>query len=113
MDKQGYLKKSQKSTLGISLLEKCPSIDTTAPKTMPTTHAAIIDFMAFVRKFSVKMFDEPIKTFGEFAKALTISITPSQPSHTTVSKFILYLISTTKTVLKIPRDNEEKVHMKL
>ncbi len=49
VDKEGYLRKSVKSQLGIELLKLCPEIDKKGPKTAPRTHAAVIDFMALVR----------------------------------------------------------------
>ncbi len=75
VDKEGYLRKSVKSQLGIELLKLCPEIDKKGPKTAPRTHAAVIDFMALVRKVPLKNLDPPVNTFCDFAVALTSLIT--------------------------------------
>ena len=75
VDKDGYLRKSAKSQLGTELLKLCPQIDIKGPVTPPQTHAIIIDFMALVRKVSLKKLDPPIKTFHDFANALTFMVT--------------------------------------
>jgi hypothetical protein len=75
VDKNGYLKKPTKSQLGTELLKLCPLIDKKGPETSPRTHAIIIDFMAFVRKIPLKKLDPPVKTFHDFALALTSMVT--------------------------------------
>ena len=75
VDKDGYLRKSVKSQLGIKLLKLCPQIDKKGPETTPKAHAIIIDFMAFVRKIPIKKLHPPIKTFHDFAIALTSMVT--------------------------------------
>ena len=52
------------------------TIDKKGPETPPQTHAIIIDFMALVRKKSLlKKLHPPVKTFHDFAIALTSMIT--------------------------------------
>ena len=75
MDENGYLRKSVKSQLGTELLKLCPLIDKKGPETPPQTHAIIIDFMALIRKVSLKKLHPPVKTFHDFAIALTSMIT--------------------------------------
>ncbi|KAI4829411.1 hypothetical protein KUCAC02_023452, partial [Chaenocephalus aceratus] len=75
VDKDGYLRKSAKSQLGTELLKLCPQIDKKGPETSPQTHAIIIDFMALVRKVPLKKLDPPVKTFHDFAIALTSMVT--------------------------------------
>ena len=75
VDKNGYLKKSTKSQLGTELLKLCPLIDKKRLETPPPTHAIVIDFMALVRKIPVKKLNLPVKTFYDFALALTSTIT--------------------------------------
>ena len=75
MDEDGYLRKSVKSQLGTELLKLCPLIDKKGPETPPQTHAIVIDFMALVRKVPLKKLDPPVKTFHNFAIALTSMIT--------------------------------------
>ncbi|KAI4824268.1 hypothetical protein KUCAC02_012791 [Chaenocephalus aceratus] len=75
VDKDGYLRKSAKSQLGTELLKLCPLIDKKGPETSPQTHAIIIDFMALVRKVPLKKLDSPVKTFHDFAIALTSMVT--------------------------------------
>ncbi|KAJ4939550.1 hypothetical protein JOQ06_028998, partial [Pogonophryne albipinna] len=75
VDKDGYLRKSAKSQLGTELLKLCPLIDKKGPETSPQTHAIIIDFMALVRKVPLKKLDPPVKTFHDFAIALTSMVT--------------------------------------
>ncbi|KAF3852772.1 hypothetical protein F7725_006127 [Dissostichus mawsoni] len=75
VDKDGYLRKSAKSQLGAELLKLCPLIDKKGPQTSPKTHAAIIDFMALVRKVPLKKLHPPVKTFHDFAIALTSMVT--------------------------------------
>ena len=53
----------------------CPLIDKKGPETSPQSHAIIIDFMAFVRKVPLKKLDPPVKTFHDFAIALTSMVT--------------------------------------
>lgn len=60
--------------LGLSCL-LCPLIDQKGPETSPQTHAIIIDFMALVRKVPLKKLDPPVKTFHDFAIALTSMVT--------------------------------------
>ena len=43
-------------------------------RTIPKTHAIIIDFMALVRKIPLKKLDPPVKTFHDFAIALTFIV---------------------------------------
>ena len=74
----GYLRKSVKSQLGTELLKLCPLIDKKGPETPPQTHAIVIDFMALVRKVPLKKLDPPVKTFHDFAIALTSMITKSR-----------------------------------
>ena len=45
------------------------------PKTSPQTHAIIIDFMALVSKIPLKKLVPPVKTFYDFAIALTSMVT--------------------------------------
>ncbi len=71
VDEDGYLKKSAKSQLGTELLKLCPLIDKKGPENSPQTHAIVIDFMALVRKVPLKKLDPPVKTFHDFAIALT------------------------------------------
>ena len=75
IDENGYLRKSVKSQLGTELLKLCPLIDKKGPETPPRTHAIVIDFMALVRKVPLKKLDPPVKTFHDFAIALTSMIT--------------------------------------
>ncbi len=75
VDKDGYLRKSLKSQLGTELLTLCPLVDKKGPETSPQTHAIIIDFMALVRRVPLKKLDPPIKTFNDFAIALTSMVT--------------------------------------
>ena len=75
MDENGYLRKSLKSQLGTELLKFCSLIDKKEPETPPQTHAIIIDFMALVRKLYLKKLYPPVKTFHDFAIALTSMIT--------------------------------------
>ena len=75
VDKDGYLRKSAKSQLGTELLKLCSQIDIKGPDTPSQTHAIIIDFMALVRKVSLKKLDPPIKTFHDFAIALIFMVT--------------------------------------
>ena len=75
MDEDGYLRKSVKSQLGTVLLKLCPLIDKKGPETSPKTHAIVIDFLALVRKVPLKKLDPPVKTFHDFAIALTSMIT--------------------------------------
>ena len=74
MDENGYLRKSTKSQLGTELLKLCPLIDKKGPENPPQTHAIVIDFMALVRKVPLKKLDPPVKTFHDFAIALTSMI---------------------------------------
>ena len=69
------MRKSVKSQLGTELLKLCPLIDKKGPETSPQTHAIVIDFMALVRKVPLKKLDPPVKTFLDFAIALTSMIT--------------------------------------
>ncbi len=46
VDKEGYLRKSTKSQLGIELLKLCPLLDEKGPAASPQTDAIVIDFMA-------------------------------------------------------------------
>ena len=69
VDKDGYLKKSVKSQLGTELLKLCPLVDKKGPETSSQTHAIVIDFMALVRKVTLKKFEPPVKTFNDFAIA--------------------------------------------
>ena len=64
-----------KSQLGNELLKLCPLIDEKGPETYPQTHAIIIDFMSLVRKVPLKKLDPPVKTFNDFAIALTSMVT--------------------------------------
>ena len=75
VDKDDYLRKSVKSQLGTELLQLCPLIDTKVPETSPQTNDIIIDFMALVRKIPLKKLDPPVKTFYDFAIALTSMVT--------------------------------------
>ena len=75
IDKDGYLRKSVKSQLGTELLKLCPLIDKKGAKTSPQTHAIVINFMALLRKVPLKKLDPPVKTFLDFAIALTSMIT--------------------------------------
>ena len=75
VDKDGYLRKSAKSQLETELLKLCPLVDKMGPDTSPQTHAIVIDFMALVRKVTLKKFEPPVKTFNDFAIALTSIIT--------------------------------------
>ena len=75
VDKDGYLRKSAKSQLGTELLKLCPHIDKKSLTTAPRAHAIVIDFMALVRKVPLKKLDPPVKTFHDFAVALTSVIT--------------------------------------
>ena len=75
VDKDGYLRKSVKSQLGTELLKLCPLIDKKGPETSPQTHAIIIYFKALVRKVPLKKLDPPVKTFHDFAVALTSTVT--------------------------------------
>ena len=76
VDKEGNLRKSVKSQLGVELLNLCSHVDTKkGPKTAPRAHAIVIDFMVLVRKVSLKNLDPPVKTFCDFAVALTSMIT--------------------------------------
>ena len=75
VDKDGYLKKSVKSQLGTDLLKLCPLVDKKGPETSSHTHTIFIDFMALVRKVTLKKFEPPVKTFNDFAIALTSIIT--------------------------------------
>jgi len=54
-----------------------PPIDKKGPETPPQTHAIVIDFTALVRKVPLKKLDPPVKTFHNFAIALTSMITKS------------------------------------
>jgi hypothetical protein len=67
VDKDGYVKKSVKSQLATELLKLCPKGPTTPPPTKPYT----IDFMAMFRKIPLKKLEPPVKTFNDFAAALT------------------------------------------
>ena len=71
VDKDGYVKKSVKSQLTTELLKLCPEIDAKGPTTPPPTKAYIIDFMVMVRKIPLKKLEPPVKTFNDFAAALT------------------------------------------
>ena len=71
VDKDGCVKKSAKSQLGTELLKLCPEIDAKGPTTAPPTKAYIIDFMAMVRKIPLKKLEPAVKTFNDFAVALT------------------------------------------
>ena len=71
VDKDGCVKKTAKSQLGTELLKLCPEIDAKGPTTAPPTKAYIIDFMAMVRKISLKKLEPAVKTFNDFAVALT------------------------------------------
>ena len=71
VDKDGYVKKSVKSQLGTELLKLCPEIDAKGPTIPPPTKAYIIDFMAMVRKIPLKKLVPIVKTFNDFAVALT------------------------------------------
>ena len=74
VDNEGYLRKPNKSQLGIELLKLCPEIDSKGPETLPHTNVCIIDFMALVRTVSLKKRQPPVKTFGDFATCLTAMI---------------------------------------
>ena len=50
----------------------CSHVDKKGPKTAPRAHAIVIDFMALV---PLKNLDPPVKTFCDFAVALTSMIT--------------------------------------
>ena len=71
VDKDGYVKKSVKCQMGMELLKLCPEIDAKGPITPPPTKAYIIDFMAMVRKIPLKQLLPIVKTFNDFAVALT------------------------------------------
>ena len=75
VNKDGYLRKSAKSQLGTELMKLCPQIYKKGPETSPQTHAIVIDFMALVRKVPLKKLDPPVKTFHDFAIALTSMVT--------------------------------------
>ncbi len=64
-----------KSQLGTELLKLCPLVDKKGPETSPQTHAIVIDFMALVRKVPLKKLEPPVKTFNDFAIALTSIVT--------------------------------------
>ena len=64
-----------KSQLGTELLKLCPLVDKKGPETFPQTHAIIIDFMALMRKVPLEKLDPPVKTFCDFAIALTSMVT--------------------------------------
>ena len=71
VDEDDYLRKSVKSQLGTELLKLCPQ----RLETSPQSHAIVIDFMALVRKVPLKKLDPPVKTFHDFATALTSMVT--------------------------------------
>jgi len=75
MDENGYLRKIVKSQFGTELLKLCPLIDKKGPEAPPQTHAIFIDFMAMARNVPLKKLDPPVKTFHDFAIALTSMIT--------------------------------------
>ena len=64
-----------KSQLGTELLKLCPLVGKKGPETSPQSHAIVIDFMTLVRKVTLKKFEPPVKTFNDFAIALTSIIT--------------------------------------
>ena len=47
VDNEGYLRKPNKSQLGIELLKLCPEIDSKGPETLPHTNVCITDFYGF------------------------------------------------------------------
>ena len=70
------MRKSAKSQLGTELMKLFPQIDfKKGPETSPQTHAIVIDFMALVRKLPLKKLHPPVKTFHDFAIALTSMVT--------------------------------------
>ena len=75
VDNERYLRKPNKSQLATELLKLCPRIDPKGPDTLPSTSVCIIDFMALVRTVSLKNRQPPVKTFHDFATALTAMIT--------------------------------------
>ena len=74
VDNEAYLRKPNKSQLATELLKLCPGIDPKGPDTLPSTSVCIIDFMALVRTVSLKNRQPPVKTFHDFATALTSMI---------------------------------------
>ena len=56
------MKKSDKSQHSTELLKLCPQKDTKGPETFPLTNVMVIDFMALVRKVSLRKLDPPVKT---------------------------------------------------
>ena len=75
VNKDDYLKKSVNSQLRTELLKLCPLVDKKGPETSPQTYAIVIDVMALVRKVTLKKYEPPVKTFNDFAIALTSIIT--------------------------------------
>ena len=66
------VQKSAKLQSGTELLMLCPEIDAKGPTNNKTpTKAYIIDFMAMVRKIPLKKLEPAMKTFNDFAVALT------------------------------------------
>ena len=101
IDHDGYLRKSVKSQLGTELLKLCPLVDKKGPETSPQTHAIIIDFMALVRKVPLKKLDPPVKTFSDFAIALTSMVTKA--GHNCDEIHML----TERTASRMQREKEE------
>ena len=101
MDENGYLRKSVKSQLGTELLKLCPLIDKKGLETPPHTHTIVIDFMALVRKIPLKKLDPPVKTFHDFAIALTSMITKA--GH----NIHIILITTERTASRMEKGIEE------
>ena len=62
------------SQFGTELLKLCPLIDKKGPETSSQTHAIVFNFMALVKKVPLKKLDLPVKTFHDFAIALTSMI---------------------------------------
>jgi len=105
VDKDGYLRKSVKSQLGTELLKLCPLVDKKGPETSPQTHAIIIDFMALVRKVTLKKFEPHVEAFNDFAIALT-SISPML--GTNVMRFTSFSTITERTASRMGRGKEEE-----
>ena len=74
VDNEGYLRKPNKSQLGIELLKLWPEIDSKGPETLPHTNVCIIDFMALIRTVLLKKRQPPVNSFGDFATCLTALI---------------------------------------
>ena len=92
VDKDGYLRKSVKSQL---VLKMCILVDKKGPETSPQTHAIVIDFMALVRKVTLKKFESPVKMLSPML-------------GTSVMRFTSFSTITERTASRMGRGKEEE-----